>query len=129
MSLHVVHNASLQCTFGTAPSPLAVLPQNRALCGGVNAANIGDHMPMVNVQPFALCTCPANPQVAAATAAALGVLTPQPCMPNTPAPWTTGSPTVLLSQLPLLNDSSMLTCIWGGVITITSAGQTGKKVP
>jgi hypothetical protein len=129
MGLHVVHGAVLQCDFGMAPSALAVLPQNRTMVNEVNAANIGDHLPMANIQPFGMCMCPANPQVAAATAAALGVLTPQPCLPVTPAPWTTGSPTVALSELPLLNDSSMLMCTWGGMISITSPGQAGKMVP
>lgn len=129
MGLHVVHGATLQCTFGAAPSALAVLPVNRTVCTEVNVATIGDNVPMVNIQPFAMCMCPANPQVAAATAAAMGVLTPQPCLPVTPAPWTPGSPTVLLSALPVLNDSSMLTCVWGGMISIVEPGQTAKLVP
>lgn len=129
MGVHVVQGAALQCSFGVAPSALAVLPINRTKVSQVCAANIGDHMPFVNIQPFGMCMCPSNPQVAAATAAAMGVLTPQPCLPVTPTPWTTGSPTVALSALPLLNDSSMLMCTWGGMISITMPGQVGKMVP
>ena len=61
------------------------------------AANINDHIPMVNILPFGMCQSLANPMVAAATAAALGVLTPMPCIPVTPAPWVPGSPTDLVA--------------------------------
>ena len=79
--------AMLQCAFGAAPSSLVVLPVNRVMGEGPPAANIMDHIPMVNIMPFGVCMSLANPTVAAATSAALGVLTPMPCIPNTPAPW------------------------------------------
>lgn len=79
---HVVNGAVLQCSFGSAPSTLTVLPINRMFSSHQPAATIMDHRPMVNIQPFAMCACPANPQVAAATAAAWGTLTPQPCAPH-----------------------------------------------
>ena len=71
----------------------------------------------------------ANPTVAAATAAALGVLTPMPCIPNTPAPWITGAPTVLLGNFPTLDNVSKLMCVWGGVIQFTMAGELTVDVP
>ena len=67
--------------------------------------------------------------VAAATAAALGVLTPMPCIPNTPAPWVPGSPTVMVQNFPALNESSKLMCIWAGVISITLPGQVTQFIP
>jgi hypothetical protein len=76
-----------------------------------------------------MCSSPANPTVAAATAAALGVLTPMPCIPNTTAPWAPGSPTVMVGNMPALNNSSKLMCMWGGVIQITFPGQTQTMVP
>jgi len=128
MGIQVCGGAMLQCSFGVAPGTLNVLPINRVLTGAP-AANIMDHMPMVNVMPFGMCNCPANPMVAAATAAALGVLTPMPCIPMTMAPWVPGAPTVLLGNMPTLNNSSKLMCQWGGVIQVLMPGQFTVMVP
>lgn len=128
MSVQVCMGATLQCSFGAAPSTLAVLPLNRVLTG-TPAASIMDHAPMVNVPPFGTCTSMANPMVAAATAAAMGVLTPQPCIPLTPAPWTVGAVTVMLGSAPALNTTSKLMCAWAGVIGVVSPGQTVEQVP
>lgn len=119
----VVAGALLKCSFGAAPSSLVVLPTNCGYCGGPPAANIMDYKPMVNILTFGTCTSLANPTVAAATAAAMGALTPMPCIPMTMAPWAAGAPTVLLANMPLLNDSSKLVCTWGGMISINMAGQ------
>ena len=128
MGIQVAVGATLQCSFGVAPSVLTVLPANRVLTGGP-AANIMDHIPLVNVLPFGMCNCPANPMVAAATAAALGVLTPMPCIPMTSAPWMPGSATVMLGGMPALQNSSKLMCQWGGVIQILAPGQFTVMVP
>jgi hypothetical protein len=88
-----------------------------------------DFAPIVNVPPFGMCNSPSNPMVAAATAAALGVLTPMPCVPVTAAPWVVGAPTVLIGGMPALNNSSKLMCNWGGVIQITMPGQVTTQVP
>jgi hypothetical protein len=70
-----------------------------------------------------MCTSLSNPEVAAATAAALGVLTPMPCVPNTVSPWAPGSPLVTYDGNPALDDSCICNCAWGGEISISSAGQ------
>jgi len=128
MGIIVCGGALCQCTFGTTPSNFLVLPKNKTLTTQP-IANIMDNKPMVNVLPFGMCSSMANPQVAAATAAALGVLTPQPCLPNISAPWTPGSPTVLVGNQPALNNSSKLMCNWGGIIQITQPGQQAIMVP
>jgi hypothetical protein len=123
VGIQVCAGAMMQCSFGVAPCGLVVLPTNRVLAGGPPAATIMDHIPVLNVPTFGMCNSPSNPTVAAATAAAMGVLTPMPCVPVTPAPWTPGSPTVLIGNMPALNNSSKLMCTWGGVIQITSPGE------
>jgi len=129
MAMQVCMGAMMQCSFGMAPSSLVVLPVNTTFTNQVPDANIMDHVPMVNIMPFGMCTSLANPTVAAATAAALGVLTPMPCIPNTPSPWVPGAPTVLLGNNPTLDDTSKLMCIWAGVIQFVSAGETTVMVP
>lgn len=118
----------MMCSFGMAPSTLNVLPTNRVLTS-MPIATIMDNIPMVNIMPFGMCTSMANPQVAAATSAAFGVLTPMPCIPVISAPWAPGSPTVLIANYPALNNSSKLMCNWGGVIQITNPGTTSIQVP
>lgn len=129
MGIAVVAGATLQCSFGVAPATLNVLPTNKVLGGGPPAATIMDNIPLVNVLPFGMCTSLANPTVAAATAAALGVLTPMPCIPVIPAPWAPGSPTVICGTAPALNESSMCMCAYAGVIKVLVPGQFTVQVP
>jgi hypothetical protein len=120
--------AQLKCSFGVAPSVLVVLPANRVMTG-TPAANVMDHIPMLNILPFGMCQSIMNPMVAAATAAALGALTPMPCIPVTPAPWAAGAPTVKIGPAEALDNQSKLTCNWGGVIQILAAGQFTVMIP
>jgi hypothetical protein len=128
MPMQVVNGATLMCPFGVAPSTLVVTPENRVLSGSQPAANIMDFVPMKNILPFGMCTTPSNPQVAAATAAAMGVLTPQPCIPVT-SPWKPGAPTVLIAGMPALDNVSTCQCAWGGVITVVNPGQMTEMIP
>jgi hypothetical protein len=93
------------------------------------AANIMDNVPFLNIVPFGTCKSLANPTTASLTAAALGVLTPGPCLPVFPAPWTPGSPTVMLCNQPALNDSSKLACAYLGMVSFNDAGQTTHNIP
>ncbi len=129
MAIHVCMGAMLMCSFGVAPSSLVVLPTNKTMTSYVPAANIMDHVPMVNILPFGMCSSIANPTVAAATTAALGVLTPMPCVPVTPAPWIPGSPTVMVGNMPALNNNCKLMCTWAGVIQVTVPGQFTEMIP
>lgn len=124
----VTSGAMMMCSFGVAPSTLNVLPVNKVI-GGAPTANIMDNKPFVNIPPFGMCMSIANPAVAAATAAALGVLTPMPCIPVIPAPWAPGSPQVMIGGMPALNDMSKCMCAWAGVIQITFPGQVTIDVP
>jgi hypothetical protein len=130
MAQLVCAGAVLQCSFGAAPSTLQVQPAGQP----VNACNMAaattmDCVPTKNIPPFGVCSSLSNPQVAAATTAAQGVLTPQPCVPVTIPPWAPGSPTVLIANMPALSSTSTVKCSWLGVITITAPGQMTVLVP
>ena len=127
MGQMVASGAMMMCTMGVAPSTLNVLPANKVMAGAP-AANIMDYKPMMNIAPFGMCTTPSNPTVAAATAAALGVLTPMPCIPNVVAPWMPGVSAVMLAGMPALDNSCKCMCIWGGQIAISQPGTTTQNV-
>jgi len=128
MALEVCSGAMLQCSFGVAPSSLIVLPQNRVFTG-TPVATILDNKPLANIPSFGMCMSIANPAVAAATAAAWGVLTPMPCLPVIPAPWAPGAPDVLIANIPVLDNNCKLMCAWAGLIQITTPGQFTVQVP
>lgn len=123
MGLLVTNGAQLTCPFGAAPSVLLVPPVNKVMAT-TPAANIMDMKPVANIPPFGMCMSMSNPAVASATAAALGVLTPQPCVPVITGPWMPGSATVLIGGMPALNNTCQAMCAWGGVILVTNPGQT-----
>lgn len=128
MGKFVTNGALLQCSFGMAPSPLTVVGM-RPMNQNMPMANIMDFAPMVNIKPFGMCKSMSNPQVAAATSAAMGVLTPMPCIPVITAPWNPAAQ-VKVCQLPALLDNGKCMCAWGGQISVTFPGQasmaTGK---
>jgi len=111
------------CSFGTALGNISVTSQTSVLAEGKPAATIQDCQ-MANISPFGMCTSMANPQVAAATAAAMGVLTPQPCMLMPAGTWIPTKPSVIIGGKPVLTNDCHLTCSNGmGQISITSPGQ------
>lgn len=121
--------AMMTCSFGAAPVPLSVLPVRRVTAGGVPAATILEMAPAVNVPPFGTCSSMANPAVASATAAAMGALTPMPCVPVPAGSWIVGSPTVLIGGIPALSASTKLMCAFGGMIQMSFAGQATVQIP
>lgn len=123
MAQIVVTGATAVCTFGTAPGTVTVTSQAACLVDGKPAATIQDAQ-AVNISPFGMCTSLANPQVAAATAAAMGVLTPQPCMLMAAGTWIPTKPGVLIGGKPCLtNDCKLMCSNGGGSISIVSPGQ------
>ncbi|MCC8024466.1 MAG: DUF4280 domain-containing protein [Clostridium sp.] len=128
MGICICGGSVVQCSFGAAPGTLNVLPASKVI-SSMPVASVMDNKPMVNIPAFGMCSSMANPQVAAATAAALGALTPMPCVPVITAPWAPGSPTVLIGGYPALNNTSKAICAWGGVVQVVSPSQTTIQVP
>jgi len=126
MGQPAVHTgAMVMCSFGLLPMTLNVLPEKRVFIEGAPAAAISCCTP-VNIPTFGMCTSLANPEVAAATAAAFGVLTPMPCVPAL-TPWIPVSETLIGGE-PALVPASTCMCAFAGVVTITFPGTTKTMV-
>jgi hypothetical protein len=115
----VCTGATLQCSFGTTPATFAA--SGSQVSAGDPVGVVTD-VASANVPPFGMCMSLSNPQVASATAAAAGTLTPQPCQPVL-SPWSPGSAQVTIGGVSALDDSSQCNCTWGGVVTMSDAGQ------
>jgi hypothetical protein len=127
MSKLVISGAKLKCNQGTSQGTLTVLPTIGTDADEQPTATVNDYTPMVNIGSFGMCQTQANPQVAAATSAAQGVLTPQPCIPVVTSAWSPGSSVVTIKETAALTDDSKCNCQWTGSIEITDSG-TGVEV-
>ncbi len=123
MSELVALGAMAMCTMGSAPAPIRMTSQQKVLAGGKPFGTIQDCMGMSNIGPFGVCTSLANPAVASATAAALGVLTPQPCTPVPAGTWIPTKPKVIIGGKPCLTSDCKMMCAYAGSISITQPGQ------
>jgi hypothetical protein len=128
MPNQVCTDALLQCTFGMAPSSFVATPKT-IMTSNMDAGHILDNVPIANIPPFGMCSSLANPAVAAATLLAGGKLTPMPCVPVFPAPWIPGAPTVLLANIPALDNTCKLMCAFAGVVSIAFPGQVTHLIP
>lgn len=124
MGKFVTAGAMLQCTFGTMPSSLVVNVPMRPKCGNMLMATIADNIANTNIPPFGLCTTISNPQVSSATSAAMGTLTPMPCVPAVTSPWAPGSTIMKVLGTPALTDSCTCQCMWGGIISVQNPGNS-----
>ena len=120
---YVTSSAMISCTFGTNPCPLMASPGRKALLSGKPLLNISDFAPFTNVTSFGMCSSPSNPAVISATAAALGVPTPAPCIPALVGPWIPGKPDKMVEGMPALTNQCRNTCMWAGQISFTNDGQ------
>ena len=128
MSFCLCTGAVLNCPFGSMPATFSALPVPRVMINGRPAGVMTDMAPAVNIPPFGMCSSLGNPTVAAATSAALGALTPMPCVPVPAGPWLTPSPKVSIGGLPAISNDSKLMCAWGGQIAVQFAGHTSVQL-
>lgn len=121
MPLPVVAGATCICTMG-ATGQLNPSDVTSPLLGGKPSLNITDSAPLTNIGSCGLCRSLANPTVASATAGALGVLTPMPCVPAPAGIWMCSNK-VTVNGKPLLTTDGKIACAYGGNISILNAGQ------
>jgi Domain of unknown function (DUF4280) len=115
----VCTGAELRCSYGTAS---ATFSASGARVSAGAAAGVVSDTGTANVPPFGNCTSLLNPMVNSATQAA-GALTPQPCQPVLIGDWTSGSARAQIGQVAALTSDSQHSCSWGGIVTVTDAGQ------
>lgn len=119
MGLLVSTGAEVECSFGAAPGVFSASGEDVT---ATTPAGVITDVEEDNITPFGMCSSPMNPDVAAATAAAFGTLTPMPCVPVL-TPWTPGAVGVTINGIAALDDESLCMCAWAGVITVTNPGQ------
>jgi Domain of unknown function (DUF4280) len=115
----VTTGGALKCSMGTTPATFSATSQS--VVAPTGAGTVDDSQP-ANVPLFGLCQSMQNPAVSGA----MGV--PQPCTPMIAAPWSAGSTTTPIGQLPALDDSCQCQCAYFGKITVSSAGQTATTL-
>ena len=123
MGNFVTQGAMLQCSFGMSPCSLIVIVPTRPMCMNMLMVVTTDFS-ITNIPTFGMCQSMANPTVASATSAAMGVLTPMPCVPVISAPWSPGSSQVKVGGIAALTNNSKCMCSYGGNISITNPGNT-----
>ncbi len=122
MGIAVVAGATVLCPFGTTPANLVVTSQSTLLAEGKPVATIADTS-VANIPTCGMCSSLAKPQVAPAAAAALGVLTPQPCVPAIAGTWIAVQTKCIVGGKPCLTNEATAICSYGGTLSITNAGQ------
>ena len=120
----VAAGAQLSCPFGTVAVPLVVPPATRVQMGGVVPSRLPDDLGGMNMAGFGLCSSLGNPAVLAATAAAMGVLTPMPCTPVIVTPWLSPVQDVEAGGMMVVKAPASCMCAWGGTVQAQAAPST-----
>jgi len=110
----------LKCSQGTAPMPFVALQlPGKPVIAGLPTAMETEIAPLVNIPSFVMCKSLGNPEVAAATSAADGELTPMPCVPVVTAPWMPASTIQSYNGVPLVTVQAKCLCDFGGEIAVS----------
>lgn len=103
---YVTDFAQLQCTNGSIPGTLRVLPGPRPTIDGRAEANVRDTVPLVNLTPFGICAA-----------------TQKPCNMPTLQGWKGHSADTHVGGALALLDCSLNLCGLGGQISVRQCGQ------
>jgi hypothetical protein len=108
----VCTGATLQCSYGAVPATFAASGTQTSAGSPVGVVT---DVEVANVLSFGICSSPANP--------AKSPVNPPPCTPLL-VPWSPGSAQVTIDEVSALDDSSQCTCVYLGVVMVSTAGQT-----
>lgn len=115
----------ISCSQAVPPAQALLTVDQRGVTCKTNAGTIEDHVPTDNIPSFGMCESMQNPAVQDATAAAMGNLTPAPCVPVTDDKWTPGASKVTIHGLPALHIECTCQCKWQGTISVVKPGNDG----
>lgn len=118
MGLIITTGAIMTCSFGVMPCVFQAMSNTNVL-NKTPVGTIQDTSP-ASITTFGMCQSIANPMVASATTAALGVLTPMPCVPLMTGSWLPLKPTVVIHGIPVLINDSKVFCAYGGVVQFST---------
>lgn len=125
MDKHIICEGDVfTCTEGMLSCKMNVTSQHEVTIQGKKIATKNDAA-INNLSGFGKCRTMQNPLVAAATAAANGVLQPQKCIPVFINGWN-NTKNAEINGISILNVNSVIKCVYGGRITVREIGQ--KKV-
>lgn len=109
------------CSNGNVPCPLLVIDPLRKMKSGGKSVALATDTSIANISTFGMCNNINNPAVAAATAAAQGVLTPAPCVPVAAGNWCGTVNKTTINGISVVGEKSTLNCTYGGCIKIQNA--------
>ncbi|MEY8356607.1 DUF4280 domain-containing protein [Lachnospiraceae bacterium 54-53] len=101
--IQVVEGCPLMCSMGSSESCLKVPLGHGACTGGKKQATVMDYKPGINIISFGICK---------------RMTPPQPCIPVILIPWLIEDKDCKLNGEPALFNTSVLSCVCGGVIRI-----------
>jgi len=107
------------CSYGTLLCPIQVFSNRKVSIDGRLAATEGDNQ-IQNLRGFGMCSSLKNPQVAAATVMAEGVLTPQPCSPVLAGGWTCLTNTKISGKRTITSQSEIWSAFSGRITNVTT---------
>ena len=113
------------CGNGSNPCPLIIVDTLRKMKSDGKSVAIATDTNVANISTFGMCNNINNPMVAAATAAAQGVLTSAPCIPVVIGTWDNTVNKILINGIAVVGENSTLNCTYGGCIKLENA--TGLK--
>lgn len=112
MSNFICSGAKMQCSYGSCPSNLVVLPDRTVDLSVGSMANKVDRVPYKNIFPFGICSY-----------LSAKAHHPVTCNPATNSDWCICKEDVLVRNEPALTTNSFCKCQHGGIIKFIDDGQ------
>ena len=121
MNKLVISGDLCSCSNGSTLCPLIVADPLRKMKLNGKSVAVATDISVYNISTFGMCNNINNPAVAAATAAAQGVLTPAPCVPAVVGSWNNTAKKTQINGVGAVREDSTLNCTYGGYIKTGNA--------